>query len=152
MENASAYDNGLRGFHVIAYSAFSSLLLLANAVFLRALDAPSLLLFFQCSSSVVFVKCLMISRSTKEVHWLSDDGLRTFSVGVVSFIFTLFTNLKIIQYVRVQTFVCLRLTAPLVLSFLEYFFAKQELPSPRSLASMVGVASSYFIYAWYNYG
>ena len=152
MENASAYDNGLRGFHVIAYSAFSSLLLLANAVFLRALDAPSLLLFFQCSSSVVFVKCLMISRSTKEVHWLSDDGLRTFSVGVVSFIFTLFTNLKIIQYVRVQTFVCLRLTAPLVLSFLEYFFAKQELPSLRSLASMVGVASSYFIYAWYNYG
>lgn len=151
--NGFALDGRSHVTHGIIYTTCSSLLLLANAVFVRALAAPSLLLFFQCFASVLFVKCLNIYGSpTSEVQWIPREGLQNIFVGAGSYTFTLFTNLKTIQYVRIQTFVCLRLTAPLVLSFLEYFFSNLELPTLRPLTSLVGVASSYFIYAVYNYG
>ena len=135
--------------HVIAYTSSSSILLLVNAVFVRALAAPSLLLSVQSLVSVLFI---LLRGGTSEVLWPRRDEFKMLSVGAGSYAFKLFTNLKTIQYIRVQTYVCLRLTAPLVLSILEYFFSNLELPTLRSLASLSGLASGYFIYALYNYG
>ena len=135
--------------HVIAYTSSSSILLLANAVFVRALPAPSLLLSVQSLVSALFI---LLRGGTSEMLWPRRDEFKMLSVGAGSYAFKLFTNLKTIQYIRVQTYVCLRLTAPLVLSILEYFFSNLELPTLRSLASLSGLASGYFIYALYNYG
>ena len=63
-----------------------------------------------------------------------------------TFVTTLFANMKSIQLAPVDTFICLRSTTPLILAVLDYFFLGRDLPSAKSLASLIGIAMGVVMY------
>jgi len=77
---------------------------------------------------------------------LDNVDAKRFVVVVALFVLTLFASMKSLQHANVDTVICLRMTAPLILSFLDYFFLGRSLPSFTSLFSLMAVTVSFSIF------
>ena len=132
------------------YSVCSSLLLLVNKVILQLWRAPAGLLFCQCTFTTTAVICLSKLGFVDSICFLTRDNLTIFSIVVVTFTGTLFANAKSLQYANVDAVICLRLTAPLLLSVLEFVCLGRELPARKSMVGLIGIASSFALYLYYD--
>ena len=126
-------------FTTVAYSICSSLLLVVNKVTLSTVNAPALLLAVQCSFAALALYVKEQLRSRSAIQKLPPAELDRFLVVVMSFVVTLFANMQALHHSNVDAVVCARMTAPLVLSVLDYICLGRELPSKRSLFALVGV-------------
>jgi solute carrier family 35 len=132
------------------YSLCSSCLLLVNKVALHILPAPVFLLSLQLWFAVAFVYLLTGIRvlTVEPLNW---GTAKKFTMFVVSFLGTLFSNAKVLQYSNVVTFITFRSTTPLVLSICDYLFLGRQIPSARSVACLFGLLVSSAGYAIFDH-
>jgi solute carrier family 35 protein len=124
------------------YMLTSSIMLVLNKVAISVFQRPLLLLFTQLSFTTVFV---LISKECGFINFseLNRDTLRRFWLVPVTFLFSIFCNIKILENTNVETFIVLRTSTPLIMSILDVQFLNRRLPSKRSWISLITV----FIFA-----
>lgn len=138
------------GLAIAYYGLCSSTLLIVNKVALHVAPAPIFLLSLQLWFAVAFVYML---RAFKIVQ-LDQPCLSTaisFTPVVVSFLGTLFSNAKVLQYSNVETFITFRSSTPLILCICDYLFLGRELPSPKSVVCLFGLLFSSCGYAFVDH-
>lgn len=128
------------------YSACSSTLLVINKVALYVFPAPVSLLSVQFWFAVLFLFGLCKSKHVN-IEPLRWSTARQFTPVVVSFLGTLVCNAKVLQFSNVETFITFRSSTPLVLCICDYIFLGRELPSLRSVISLLAVLASCTGYA-----
>lgn len=65
---------------------------------------------------------------------------------------TLFSNIKVLVYSNVETFITFRSSTPLVLSVCDYLFLGRELPGGRSIFSIFLLVVSCGGYTYFDQG
>jgi GDP-mannose transporter len=123
------------------YSLCSSTLLIVNKLALHFLPVPVSLL------SVQFWFAVAVLYALQGLGVLSIEPLRVstawkFAPVVATFLGTLYCNAKVLQFSNVETFITFRSSTPLILCVCDYLFLGRQLPSVRSLFSIVGVLAS----------
>lgn len=128
------------------YSICSSTLLVVNKLALHVVTVPVTLLsvqFWFAVGVLYALKCfrlLNIAPLKQSVAW-------QFAPVVFTFLGTLYCNAKVLQYSNVETFITFRSSTPLILSLCDYLFLGRQLPSLRSVSSLLGVLVSCAGYA-----
>jgi solute carrier family 35 len=138
------------GWAIAYYSLCSSCLLIVNKVALHILPATVFLLSLQLWFAVVFVYLLQACGVVQIEPFRLETALKFVPV-VLSFLGTLFSNAKVLQYSNVETFITFRSTTPLVLCVCDYLFLGRHLPSARSLACLFGLLVSSAGYALFDH-
>jgi solute carrier family 35 len=138
------------GWAIAYYSLCSSCLLIVNKVALHILPAPVFLLSLQLWFAVAFVYLLQACGVVQVELLCVDTGVKFVPV-VLSFLGTLFSNAKVLQYSNVETFITFRSTTPLVLCVCDYLFLGRHLPSARSVACLFGLLVSSAGYALFDH-
>lgn len=149
-DNTIARKNGRLGAAIAYYSICSSCLLIVNKVALKHLPAPIILLSMQLWFAVGFVYILkgFGVLTTEPLTW--ETGAKFVPV-VLSFLGTLFSNAKVLQFSNVETFITFRSSTPLILCICDYLFLGRHLPSPRSIACLFGLLVSCAGYALFDH-
>jgi len=137
----------------LIYFACSSTQLIVNKHVAIVLGAPAVLLTCQCTFAAVFLKYSHLFGDGAAIRPLHEVEVESFVVIVFFFVLIIFSSLKGLQTANVDTVICLRMTSPLLLSLIDYFFLGRLLPSKSSFAAMLGIACtfSYFTFtesAW----
>lgn len=133
------------------YSTCSSCLLIVNKVSLHVLPAPVLLLSMQLWFAVAVVLALR-AMGLLRVERLSWSTGTSFFPVVASFLATLFSNAKVLQFSNVETFITFRSSTPLILCLCDYAFLGRHLPSARSFTCLIGLVASSAGYALVDHG
>jgi GDP-mannose transporter len=121
------------GWAIAYYNLCSSCLLIVNKVALHILPAPVFLLSLQLWFAVAFVY-LLGGFGMLQIEPLRWDTAIKFIPVVLSFLGTLFSNAKVLQFSNVETFIIFRSSTPLVLCICDDLFLGRHLPSMRSVA------------------
>uniref|UniRef100_A0A7S0WX23 Sugar phosphate transporter domain-containing protein n=1 Tax=Pyramimonas obovata TaxID=1411642 RepID=A0A7S0WX23_9CHLO len=145
MKNASAAYMGSAGgtgvvFTIGLYVVMSSSMLVINKVAVTFLPAPTIVLFAQLLTSALAAVGLN-SLGIVEADELQADKVKRFYIVALVFLSTIFANMKTLQYANVETFIVFRSSTPLVIAVLDYACLGRELPSYRSLGSLMFVTA-----------
>jgi len=132
---------------IVIYSLCSSSLLIINKVCVTFVPAPSFVLFTQLLSSAVMVKS-MAGAGIVDAETFKWEKGRKYIAVVLCFAGFLYSNVKALQYVPVDTIICFRASIPLVVSIIEYFYLGRELPTARSWVSLTGVLVGAIAYTY----
>jgi len=124
-------------------------LLIVNKVALHLVPAPVFLLSLQLWFAVVLVYLLQACGALL-IAPLRRETAAQFAPVVLSFLGTLFSNAKVLQYTNVETFITFRSTTPLVLCLCDYLFLGRTLPSARSVLCLFGLLLSSAGYALFD--
>lgn len=138
------------GWAIAYYSVCSSCLLIVNKVALHIVPAPVFLLSLQLWFAVAFVY-LIHGFGLLHVAPLCWKKSVKFVPVVVSFLGTLYSNAKVLQYSNVETFITFRASTPLVLCVCDYLFLGRHLPSARSVTCLFGLLVSSAGYALFDH-
>lgn len=124
------------------YMLASSTMLVMNKVAISVFERPLLLLFIQLSFTSLTV---LIGGELKvfSLTGFNKETLKKFWLVPLTFLLSIFSNIKILQHTNVETFIVLRASTPLIMSILDVQFLNRRLPSKRSWGSIVTV----FIFA-----
>jgi len=71
-----------------------------------------------------------------------------FSFVAVAFLAAIYSNIKILQYANVETFIVFRASTPLLISVADYLFLGRELPSLKSWATLVILVAGVLFYVY----
>merc|ERR1719229_33190 len=123
---------------IIGYMTCSALMLLVNKITVRNVPAPSLVLGFQLASTAFVVWSLGLC-GIIEVDALEWKKFTSFFFVAMIFLATIFTNIKILSYSHVETFIVFRASTPLIISVCDWSFLGRELPSARSFLCLLGL-------------
>jgi solute carrier family 35 len=132
------------------YGLCSSTLLIVNKLALHIVSAPVFLLSSQLWFAVAFVYAMHVLKLV-EIRPLCWITATKFAPVVLSFLGTLFSNAKVLQYSNVETFITFRSSTPLVLCICDYIFLGRELPSAKSVVCLVGLLLSSCGYALFDH-
>ena len=106
----------------------SSTMLIINKIAITTFPAPSALLFFQLFSSSL---CIYFTSRLGfvELERVSRSHLKSYVIVSFTFLAALLSNIKVLQYANVETFIVFRASTPLAISVLDYIFLGRDLPS-----------------------
>jgi GDP-mannose transporter len=116
----------------------SSTMLVLNKVAISEVPRPAFLLFLQLaftSATVSIAHDLKIIKLTE----FSLDVLKRFWLVPVTFLMSIFFNIKILTHTNIETFIVLRASTPVVLAVLDVQFLNRALPERRTWVSILGV-------------
>ena len=121
---------------MFTFSVCSSTLLLVNKVCMHRVPAASFI------STVQFVAtgitCLTLKHTglavVDDFEWVK---VKPYLYYVGMFVATIYCNMKSLEHSNVETIIVFRACCPLCVCLLDWAFLGRELPSPRSLASLV---------------
>ena len=113
-------------------------MLIINKIAITTFPAPSALLFFQLFSSSL---CIYFTSRLGfvELERVSRSHLKSYVIVSFTFLAALLSNIKVLQYANVETFIVFRASTPLAISVLDYIFLGRDLPSLRSSTSLLGL-------------
>eukprot|EP00932_Pfiesteria_piscicida_P001608 SRR837773.11563.p1 GENE.SRR837773.11563~~SRR837773.11563.p1 ORF type:complete len:349 (+),score=67.89 SRR837773.11563:111-1157(+) len=123
---------------VLAYMTCSSLALVSNKVTIHHFPAPASIFVLQIAVSVLAVQAFARMRWI-EADRLTWENVRRFIPYICSFVISLYSNGRALAAANVETVIVFRSCSPLCVCILDWLFLGRELPSLRSLASLVGV-------------
>jgi len=117
------------------FTICSSTMLIVNKVAITAYPAPNSLLLLQLlsSSTTIYLASKLGLVSIQHVSW---STVKSYVVVALAFFLTLFSNVKVLQYANVETFIVFRASTPLAVAVLDYVFLGRELPTRRSSISL----------------
>ncbi|KAF4678135.1 Ras- protein Rab-5 [Perkinsus chesapeaki] len=130
---------------IFMYSTCSSTLLIVNKLAVHSIPSPCFLLICQFGVTAIFSK-LLNRYSNADVAELEYDLARRFIGVVLTFCLCLFTNVKALQHVNVETVIVFRSCSPLAVAFLDYYCLERDLPSGRSWLALFGIVFGAFTY------
>ena len=122
------------------FSACSASLLLVNKLCMHMLPAPSFISTIQFVATGV--TCLSLKWSglavVDDFEWAK---VKPYLYYVVMFVATIYCNMKSLEHSNVETIIVFRACCPLCVCLLDWGFLGRELPSTRSLLSLVVLMS-----------
>lgn len=121
---------------VSGYMLTSALLLVVNKLAVNYFPHPSILLFSQLFAAAAFTWALGMCNFI-DVDALEWAKVKAFWIVPVSFLGTIFANIKILQHANVETFIVFRASTPLVLSVLETHYLGRDLPTKQSVFILI---------------
>lgn len=124
---------------VVCYGISSSALLVLNKISITAVPNASFLLFIQILSTTVFIIFPTLSGHVKVNLRPSREILRAYVFVAVVFLSTIYSNFQVLHAIGVNSFIVLRCATPLMISFLDWVFLNRQLPTGKSLGSLVGI-------------
>lgn len=127
------------------------LLLLLPILPLLRLQAPVSIILMQMSFAAFTVKACS-AFGLLEAEALRWQLVRPFIPLVVGVLGTLYSNIKVLSYSNVETFITFRSSTPLILSICDYLFLGRELPKGRSVASLLVLLVSCAGYTHFDKG
>ena len=113
-------------------------MLVVNKIAITAFPAPSTLLFFQLFSSS-FSIYVTSKLGLIQLARVSRAHMNSYAIVSFTFLAALLSNIKVLQYANVETFIVFRASTPLAISVLDYIFLERDLPSLRSSMSLLGL-------------
>eukprot|EP00811_Abedinium_folium_P032900 NODE_5907_length_1722_cov_13.548589.p1 GENE.NODE_5907_length_1722_cov_13.548589~~NODE_5907_length_1722_cov_13.548589.p1 ORF type:complete len:347 (+),score=64.88 NODE_5907_length_1722_cov_13.548589:155-1195(+) len=124
---------------IFYYTVCSGLMLVANKVAVYHLPVPGMVGFAQLFFACGFI---FIARALVMLRADSIDVARSkaFMPYALSFVASIYTNMRALQAANVETIIVFRSLAPLLVSILEWMWLGRELPNTRSMIALVGVA------------
>ena len=130
---------------IAAYATASSLMLIVNKLAVHFLPAPGTVLVFQLltTAAAVVMSSQMGVISAEPLEW---SKIKPFLLVVFAFLGAVFTNLKVLQYANVDTFIVFRSSTPLVICVFDYLFLGRQLPSLRSWSSLLLILTGAIVY------
>jgi len=132
--NSSQYEI-IKG--ILMYSFCSSSLLLLNKLVIARVPLHSYVSCVQfgfASLTVVVASSLGLIES---IDFADYDKLKAYSVYVMIFITSLYSNFRALENGKIETIIVFRACTPLAVSMLDYLFLGRELPSRRSCISLL---------------
>jgi GDP-mannose transporter len=131
---------------IIGYMLCSSLMLLANKLAIFYLGAPKFVLFAQLAgTAVVIVMARAAGIITRPIYTSWKTAL-AFAPAPIAFLGTLFSNIKVLQYANVETFIVFRASTPLLISVADYVWMDRELPNKRSVVCLLVILMGAVLY------
>ena len=123
-------------FAIALYATYSSTMLVLNKLAVHHMQAPSFVMFCQMVTTAGAVY------GASKVGWVEADAfewgkMKAFFWVVATFAAMVITNMKILQYANVETFIVFRSSTPLLVAFMDYAFLGRCLPSARSCAALL---------------
>ena len=129
--------SGQKTFAVLGYMLCSSLMLLANKLAIHYLQTPLFVLFAQLAgTAIVVIIARLLGLITKPIFTSWKTAL-AFAPAPIAFLGTIFSNIKVLQYANVETFIVFRSSTPLLISIADYAMMGREFPSRRSMLCLV---------------
>lgn len=131
---------------VTAYSVCSASLVLINKLTVTYLPFPSIIIFTQLTSTLVF---LWIGKLMGAIQLdpLTYEKLKPYIVYTLAFTGGIFANMKSLESSNVETVIVFRSCSPLAVSVLEALFLGREWPSSRSWLALVTIVVGAVMYA-----
>jgi GDP-mannose transporter len=137
---------GQKAFAVVGYMVCSSLMLLANKLAIHYLQTPLFVLFAQLAGTAVVVVLARLVGLIQKPIFTSWKTALAFAPAPIAFLGTIYSNIKVLQYANVETFIVFRSSTPVAISLLEYLYQGREMPTFRGwlcLGWMVAGAAAY---------
>lgn len=120
------------------YMLASSTMLVINKVAISFFQRPLLLLFIQLTFSSLVV-LIGNDMGVLSVDGIKKNTLKRFWLVPLTFLFSIFCNIKILEHTNVETFIVIRSSTPIVMSILDVQFLRRKLPTKRSWLSIITV-------------
>lgn len=133
------------------YGLCSSTLIVINKVAVHNIKAPVFILGLQLLFAAYTVKLLAIF-GVLEAENLQWTLVKPFIWVIVGFVGVVFSNMKVLVYSNVETFITFRSSTPFVLAVLEWMFLGRKLPGGRSILSIALLIVSCAGYTYYDQG
>jgi hypothetical protein len=124
---------------IIAYSLCSGSLLLVNKMVLAMIPSSPLVTAAQCLFCVVAIALCHIFLKAPKLDAMTAPVLKAYGLYAILFVLAIYSNMRSLEASNVDTVIVFRSTVPLIVSLGDYLFMGREVPSARSLASMVVV-------------
>lgn len=125
-------------FSIIYYGLCSSVMLVVNKVTISYFPLPASIFFVQFLASTLF--CVVAKfMGFVQVDPLEWSKAQSFSLYVCAFVLSIYFNGKVLQRCNIETLITFRSCCPLFVSILDWIFLGRELPSRRSMLSLLGV-------------
>eukprot|EP00873_Tetraselmis_striata_P021422 jgi/Tetstr1/441686/TSEL_029911.t1 len=105
---------------------------------------------FHACVAIVFVKVMELSADVA-VDRLDARKALSFSPAICGFVGMLFSNVKALQNVPVDTFICARASTPIMIALAESAFLGRRLPSVRSWMALLGLLTGVWCYVSFDY-
>lgn len=141
-----ATSDGSTATSVAMYMLASSLI---NKMLIADLPCPFFILACQFGSSAVLARVVAWWSSDDTVK-LSYSALLLFMPASIAQVATIFTGIKALQYINVETFIIARACTPVMTSLVEYVFMNHELPSWKSIACLNGMVIGALFYGYHE--
>jgi GDP-mannose transporter len=133
---------------VSLYFVINPLMLLCNKVVVTILPFPTTILLLQFAFATVVLKVLGSPPfSIIEVEPLCIAKVWSFGLVSGSLSLIMLANMHILKDLPIETVVCLRSVAPVVLVVPDYLLFNRNLPSSRSLLCLIGSSLCMVLYA-----
>ena len=120
------------------YMLASSTMLILNKIAISVFQRPLLLLFLQLGFTSLFV-LLGKELGVLSLSEFKMEVFKKFWLVPLTFLVSIFCNIKILEHSNVETFIVLRSSTPIIMSLLDVQFLKRKLPPPRSWAAIITV-------------
>lgn len=123
---------------IAAYTACSSVMLVANKAAVHSMPVPGLVACLQVVGTSAYV---LVGKALGLLHCddLEIDKCRTFAPYAVSFILSVYANMQALNASNVETVIVFRALSPLCVSFLDWLYLGREVPDMRSLLALLGL-------------
>eukprot|EP00440_Ansanella_granifera_P067221 gb/GFBE01072903.1/.p1 GENE.gb/GFBE01072903.1/~~gb/GFBE01072903.1/.p1 ORF type:complete len:357 (+),score=69.59 gb/GFBE01072903.1/:1-1071(+) len=126
---------------VLYYTVCSSTMLVANKVTMNAIPLPATVSALQLAGAIVFIKGASALRMM-QVDSIAWPQVRSFLPYMVGFVVSVYASGRSLENSNVETVIVFRACSPLLVSILDWAFLGRNLPSLRSLCSLLGVVAS----------
>lgn len=114
----------------------SSSMLIVNKLAITVYPAAGSLLLLQLLSSTIFIHAAA-RFGIVQIDPVSLSHLKSYTFVSLTFLAALLSNIKVLQYANVETFIVFRASTPLAISVLDYVFLGRDLPSLKSGFSLI---------------
>lgn len=121
---------------LLLYAACNSQMLVLNKLCVTYIQSPNFVLVCQLGFNALAVYGLGTA-GVVECDAITRKKAVQFSPVVLTFVLLLFTNLKAIHLVPVDTFICARASTPCLTAVLEFLLLGRQLPTFQSFLSLL---------------
>ena len=111
-------------------------MLVVNKVAITKFPAPSSLLFFQLFTTATCLIVLSKAGILEVEHQLSRYVLKSYCIVSIAFLGALYTNIKVLQYANIETFIVFRASTPILICLLDIIYLGRDTPTLRSMAAL----------------
>lgn len=147
---------------IVLYSICSGSLLLVNKVLLTFIPSAPLVTAIQCAVCIVSIGSGAYFFGRPSLGTLTRPLLEAYGLYSVLFVLGIYSNMRALEVTNVDTVIVFRSTIPLLVSFADWALMGREIPSLRSIISMLVVVigcslfvatdAAFHIQGWRAYG
>ena len=123
-------------FAMLSFSIASSSLLLINKLCMHYIPAPAFVSTLQFFCAAV-TSIVLMARGTVASDGWEWQKVKPYLYYVVMFVCTIYANMRALQHCNVETVIVFRSACPLIVCVLDWAFLGRQLPSPRSVLSLL---------------